>query len=375
MRAKPSTMALTGMHVTMFATALALLLVGARALRDGHDAAHALREGPRPPAFTAAPSAPSGGEQDLQPASQAAAGPPQQRRPPPELHCALERVAASAMRAAPDPSVKIAVDRSKMKRSGQWFEVSWSGVDAPDYGDWVALLPAGAEPLWSAAPIKYQLAAKAKTHVRGGSGKLRRGARGPRSGGRGGGGGRRLGGRGGRRARRAPQVLWRCGRRRALRPNERVLGCDLPSLVVVFYRLPQDLANDARRPAHRFRLINYRQDLRFGFMRGGFMAPRLVAATEARPARARRRLSEPLRTAAARGPPCRACAARGSAEQQLTRQGRPATCLPPLCHPLSNRPPAPPLYDGPKPRCQVIRVENPNEPLQGRLALTGNGPT
>ena len=146
-------------------------------------------------------------------------------KPPAERHNALELVNAEAIRSDPDPSVSLRVDGgaggSVLKDGrGQWVTVSWSGVPAPDYGDWIALFPAaaleggdgggGAARLAAAvAPIKYQLAARACSHLATGSGKL------------------------------------------------------------------------------KFRLISYRQNVRFAFMRGGLLAPRAAAlsgnVTVARP--------------------------------------------------------------------------------------------
>lgn len=150
-----------------------------------------------------------------------APGPPQAA----ERHNALERINMAAMHAVMDPGIRVRVNSTRQTRSGEWFEVSWSGIEEPDWGDWVALLPAGANPIWSATPLKYDIAAKSKSHMRRGSGKL------------------------------------------------------------------------------VFRLISYRQDVVFAFMRGGLLDPRLVALSE------------------------------------------------------------------------VIRLVHPNEPLQGRLALTAGGPS
>lgn len=99
--------------------------------------------------------------------------PHEQPARPREHHNALEHINVAALHATPDPKITLKVNSTKLKRSGDWFEVSWSGVPSPDWGDVVALMPAAADPIWSAAPLKYDIAGKAKSHVSRGSGKLR----------------------------------------------------------------------------------------------------------------------------------------------------------------------------------------------------------
>jgi hypothetical protein len=101
-------------------------------------------------------------------------GPSARARPPAQRHNALERVNVGATRPDPDPTVRLSVSSTKLKRSGQWFTVEWANVPNPDWGDWVALLPAYADPIWSATPFKYDIAGKTPSHIRRGSGKLRR---------------------------------------------------------------------------------------------------------------------------------------------------------------------------------------------------------
>lgn len=157
------------------AALLLLLAAGAATAAPGSPRRHALREvtplpapplrGPLRAAFDTAAAAAALG------AAAAAAG---AAAPLHERHNALQAVNAPAMRSEPDPRVTLAVDGTKLRRGrGQWFTVSWSGVPGPDYGDWVALLPAGAEPVWSAAPLKFQIAARAPGHLAGGSGRLK----------------------------------------------------------------------------------------------------------------------------------------------------------------------------------------------------------
>eukprot|EP00775_Hariotina_reticulata_P004167 gene4166-4415_t len=66
----------------------------------------------------------------------------------------------------------LALNSTVLEQSGQWFELSWSGVSHPSYADWIALLvPAGAD-FTQTAPAKYKIAALDKQHVSTGTGRL-----------------------------------------------------------------------------------------------------------------------------------------------------------------------------------------------------------
>ena len=47
----------------------------------------------------------------------------QRQRPAPQLHNALERVNVAAAHFLPDPTVRLHVNCTKLKRSGEWSEV------------------------------------------------------------------------------------------------------------------------------------------------------------------------------------------------------------------------------------------------------------
>jgi hypothetical protein len=90
-----------------------------------------------------------------------------------EYHNQLERINAPATRTQLDPSIRLTVNSSVLEQSGQWFQVSWSGVQHPSLGDWVALLvPAGSDPAQT-APAKFKLASLSPTHLLFGRGSLR----------------------------------------------------------------------------------------------------------------------------------------------------------------------------------------------------------
>jgi hypothetical protein len=56
-----------------------------------------------------------------------------------------------------DPEIKLEVNSSVLRQSGEWFEVTWRGVPEPSYMDWVALwVPADAN-ITETAPAKWVL--------------------------------------------------------------------------------------------------------------------------------------------------------------------------------------------------------------------------
>jgi hypothetical protein len=90
-----------------------------------------------------------------------------------EYHNQLERINAPATRIQLEPTISLTVNSSVLQQSGEWFQVSWSGVQHPSLGDWVALLvPAGSDPAVT-APAKFKLASLSPTHLLFGRGSLR----------------------------------------------------------------------------------------------------------------------------------------------------------------------------------------------------------
>lgn len=63
----------------------------------------------------------------------------QEQKPKHDTHNSLERISVSALTHARDATIKLTIDKTSLKSSGQWFELSWSGVPDPNYADWIAL--------------------------------------------------------------------------------------------------------------------------------------------------------------------------------------------------------------------------------------------
>ncbi|EFJ46276.1 hypothetical protein VOLCADRAFT_105635 [Volvox carteri f. nagariensis] len=90
------------------------------------------------------------------------------------LHQPLERLRVHAVKQRLDPKIHIQLDRQFLERgSGDWFNVSWSGVTDPRYDDWIALVAPSDANLSETAPAKWKFAAGDPKHVITGSGSLR----------------------------------------------------------------------------------------------------------------------------------------------------------------------------------------------------------
>ncbi|KAG2432271.1 hypothetical protein HXX76_009189 [Chlamydomonas incerta] len=91
-----------------------------------------------------------------------------------ELHQPLERLRVAAVTQQLDDKIQIHVDRQELKDgSGEWFTVTWTGVDGPAYDDWLAVVvPADAD-LSVTAPAKWKFAAADPLHVIAGNGTTR----------------------------------------------------------------------------------------------------------------------------------------------------------------------------------------------------------
>ncbi|KAG2446949.1 hypothetical protein HYH02_008103 [Chlamydomonas schloesseri] len=90
------------------------------------------------------------------------------------LHQPLERLRVSEVTRELEPSIQIRVDRQELADgSGEWFTVTWTGVDNPAYDDWLAVVvPADAD-LTATAPSKWKFAAADPLHVIAGNGTTR----------------------------------------------------------------------------------------------------------------------------------------------------------------------------------------------------------
>jgi len=69
--------------------------------------------------------------------------------------------------------VTFAVNATSMEVDGQWVEVSWSGVRAPSFDDWVGIVAPADADIHKRAPVKYKLASSQMSHILRGEGKLR----------------------------------------------------------------------------------------------------------------------------------------------------------------------------------------------------------
>lgn len=71
---------------------------------------------------------------------------------------------ATVQISAENSGASIRCNVTVLKGAHTWVEVSWSGLRAGAYDDYIAVFPAGADPLES-APIKYQWAARSPSHL------------------------------------------------------------------------------------------------------------------------------------------------------------------------------------------------------------------
>jgi hypothetical protein len=84
---------------------------------------------------------------------------------------ALARFAATAPPLeAREPGLALAVNATEVYSAPRWVAVRWAGVREPSLDDWISLHYADAAP--GAAPIKFQLAARAQGHLATGAGEL-----------------------------------------------------------------------------------------------------------------------------------------------------------------------------------------------------------
>lgn len=90
-----------------------------------------------------------------------------------EYHNYLEKFRSHEMEMALESGVKLWYNSTEVNRSGDWVEVSFSGVQRPHRMDIVALfVPADAYKRGS-APVKYEFAEQAQDYAQKGSGVLR----------------------------------------------------------------------------------------------------------------------------------------------------------------------------------------------------------
>ncbi|KAI7845277.1 hypothetical protein COHA_001120 [Chlorella ohadii] len=99
-------------------------------------------------------------------------------RRPGQAHNPLElwRMANVRVEVAPDTNgppngPRISCNITSFAGQHAWVEVTWSGVPGGRYDDYIALFPAGADPLLS-APIKWGWAARSPSHIKLGVGSL-----------------------------------------------------------------------------------------------------------------------------------------------------------------------------------------------------------
>jgi hypothetical protein len=90
-----------------------------------------------------------------------------------EMHNPMEAINMERQAVAMNAAITLTVTPGIFVKSGDEFEVRWSGVPSPSFNDWIALLvPAGAD-TQKTAPVKYKMAVASGTHATTGSGKLK----------------------------------------------------------------------------------------------------------------------------------------------------------------------------------------------------------
>lgn len=90
-----------------------------------------------------------------------------------DSHNPLECIGAVTVSGAHhEPGIDMRLNSTELTAPGQWFEVSWEGVEQPSYADWIGLwVPAHAN-VTATAPAKFKIAASSPTHIMHGRGSL-----------------------------------------------------------------------------------------------------------------------------------------------------------------------------------------------------------
>eukprot|EP01024_Parvocaulis_polyphysoides_P044136 TRINITY_DN4059_c0_g1_i1.p1 TRINITY_DN4059_c0_g1~~TRINITY_DN4059_c0_g1_i1.p1 ORF type:complete len:161 (-),score=18.90 TRINITY_DN4059_c0_g1_i1:44-526(-) len=81
----------------------------------------------------------------------------------------LSKIASHKITTEIHDSISITISSYELKESGEWFEVSWSGVEDPAWEDWIGIMLADSDPKLL-TPIKYKWASVDHNYFRTGSG-------------------------------------------------------------------------------------------------------------------------------------------------------------------------------------------------------------
>lgn len=90
-----------------------------------------------------------------------------------DTHNALEWFQLHNVRHALDEGIQLGFSHATLAASGQWIDVSWSGVQDPQDDDYIALYAPANVSVYHTSPIKYKWAVSAPSHRKEGAGAVR----------------------------------------------------------------------------------------------------------------------------------------------------------------------------------------------------------
>lgn len=90
-----------------------------------------------------------------------------------DTHNAIEGIQVHNLRHALDEGIQLGSSHSTLAASGQWVDVSWSGVQYPQDDDFIALYAPANVSAYHTSPIKYKWAVSTPQHRKEGAGSVR----------------------------------------------------------------------------------------------------------------------------------------------------------------------------------------------------------
>ena len=90
-----------------------------------------------------------------------------------DTHNAIEGFQVNNVRHALDNDIQLGSSHSMLAASGQWVDVSWSGVQDPQDDDIIAVYAPANVSAYDTSPVKYKWAVSTPNHRKEGAGSVR----------------------------------------------------------------------------------------------------------------------------------------------------------------------------------------------------------
>lgn len=90
-----------------------------------------------------------------------------------DTHNAVELIQVHNVRHVLDENIQLDSSHATLATSGQWIDVSWSGVQDPQDDDYIALYAPANVSVYRTSPVKYKWAVSAPSHRKEGAGTVR----------------------------------------------------------------------------------------------------------------------------------------------------------------------------------------------------------